>query len=467
MKLKSRPIFAGFILFVCLSSWSFSAPINSGYDATFHLSNIWCAWGEKSQICENYGPRDDGYKAEVPSELGVFRNSQQLNEVSVATPSTQSLFYKVFRVFVTPNTTLSVLLMRLFNSLIAASIFSALLFFSAGRVRSAIVSAWTVTVCPIIISTIPQPTPRSWSYLAGISSWAFLYLAMTSLPRSRRSFLLWSLYVFTMFLAFTSRWDGTLMVVFSSLLLIAIHSVKKNLISYRSLIGYASLSLLVFGIARALIPRLAAYSTFNFGSTFTSGHTIFQVVHIVENIADGLGLGIKYHDLGPNLIGIIGVSVFIATITSAMIRPNRWQLASLFATSVFVFLSMFRISLNWIEATGPYGIYTVQLLTVLVGLILLYSNSEKLLFENLPSRYALVSLISLGHLLALFSRFEWAVRPNDILNDTYVNLSLNGGWWWNSPIGPNIVFLIGAIAFPAWLLISWSVVTKPPTKINS
>jgi hypothetical protein len=167
------------------------------------------------------------------------------------------------------------------------------------------------------------------------------------------------------------------------------------------------------------------------------------------------------------LIGIIGISVFIATITAAISKPNRWQISSMFAISVFIFISMFRISLNWIEATGPYGVYTVQLLTVLVGVVLLHSNSEKLIFEHSFSRYALISLISLGHLLALFSRFEWAVRPNDVLNDTYINLSLNGGWWWNSPIGPNFVFLVGAIAFPAWLFVSWSVVSQKSIKIDS
>ena len=402
MKNYLRPLTAGALLFICLVTWSFSAPINSGYDSTFHLSSIWCAWGQKPHVCENYGQKQDGFKADVPSELGSSKNSQKMNEADLAPPATQSFFYKFFRVFVTGNPTLSVILMRIFNSLLAALIFFALLALSSGRTRVAIVSSWTVTICPIIISTIAQPTPRSWSYLAGMSSWAFLYLALTSIHKSRRSTALWSLYGFSMLLAFTSRWDGALMAIFSTLLLLAVFFLQAEIINFRKLGKFVLLGTAIFGALRFFIPRLGAYTTFNLGPTFSSGHTLFQTIHIFENIADGFGLGIRYHDLGPNLIGIIGISIFIATITSAMREPNRWQVGSIIAITLFIFLSMFRISLNWIEATGPYGIYTVQLLTVLVGVVLLYSNSKKLLLEHLPSRYSLIALISIGHLLALF-----------------------------------------------------------------
>jgi hypothetical protein len=467
MKIFCRQILAGTLLFICLSAWSFSGPINSGYDSTFHLSSIWCAWGEKPQICENYGQGTDGFRAEIPSELGTFNNSNKLNATELATPSTQSLFYKVLRILVQKNSTLSVLLMRLFNSILTSLIFFALLVFSSGKARIAIISAWTVTICPIIISTIPQTNPRSWSYLAGMSSWAFLYLALTSIPRTKKSLAIWSMFAITLILAFASRWDGALMVIFSSVLVLAIHTLQNKRIGFKRLGVLTLLSALAFLLLRNFIPRLASYTTFDFGPTFSSGHTVFQFVHIFENIADGLGLGIRYHDLGPNLIGIIGVSVFIATITSALREPNRWQIASIIAIGLFVFLSMFRISLNWIEATGPYGVYTVQMLSVLVGVVLIFSNSNIYLFERRGSRYFVISLISFGHLLAFFAHMEWAVRPGNVLNDTYFNLSLNGGWWWNSPIGPNVVFLIGTIAFPAWLIISWNLVSRESAEISS
>jgi len=300
-----------------------------------------------------------------------------------------------------------------------------------------------------------------------MSSWAFLYLALTAPSHTRQALRLWVLYAFSMILAFTSRWDGTLMALFSSGLLISIHLLQTKAISYKKFLIVGLAGVVAFGVLRLFIPRLAAYSTFSFSQSFNGGSALFQLIHTAENIADGLGLGIRYHDLGPNLIGIIGISVFVATLTVALNRPNQWQITAISAIIGFIFVSMFRISMNWVEATGPYGIYTVQLLTVLIGITIVYSDSNRLLFEQPASRYLLVALISVGHMLTLFSRMEWAVRPSDNLKDTYSNLSLNGGWWWNSPIGPNTVFAIGTIAFPAWLLISWSVVSKTSTEVSS
>ena len=95
------------------------------------------------------------------------------------------------------------------------------------------------------------------------------------------------------------------------------------------------------------------------------------------------------------------------------------------------------------------------------------SNHDQDFLLKTSHQAMFISLLGITHALALFSRMEWAVRPNNELNDTYFNLSLNGGWWWNSPIGPNVVFLIGALAFPAWLIVSWSVVAKTPHEISS
>jgi hypothetical protein len=36
---------------------------------------------------------------------------------------------------------------------------------------------------------------------------------------------------------------------------------------------------------------------------------------------------------------------------------------------------------------------------------------------------------------------------------------LNGEWWWNIAIGPNVVFFIAAIMFPVFLISVWRTVS--------
>ena len=463
---RSKVLFAPFLLFISLVAWSFSAPINNGFDPTFHLANIWCGWGESAGKCEDFGLRSYGYAGEIPGYLHGL-DSEVLKEQEIAPPGGRNMFYPTMRIFAGDNTVVSVIIMRLLQSFIACFIYGTLILFSKGKMRKAVVAAWTFTVVPIVISTLSQTTPRSWAYLSGMSSWAYLMLALDRRKKHESTAKLWTLYSFSVFLAIASRWDATLFVAFSSALILSIHLLKEEKIAIRTFILFAAGGTSLLIVARLIFPRLASYTTFNFGSTFTSGKTIFQLIHIPENVADGLGLGVRLVDLGPNLIGIIGVMLFTYVLSRSLKDSNQLQKFAVIAIALFIFLAMFQITLNWTEQIGPSGVYVVQLLTVMLGLSIALSDHDQDFLLKASHRTMFISLLAITHALALFSRMEWAVRPNNELNDTYFNLSLNGGWWWNSPIGPNIAYLIGALAFPAWLIVSWNVVAKAPAEVTS
>jgi len=440
-----------------------SSPLNVGFDPVFHLSTVWCAWGEKAHICENFKDGKDSNKASVPSALSGIESGQSMLEQEIATPNTRSLFYKVMRVFVTENTVQSVFIMRFLNALIVSMVFLQFLFIRNRKIQIASLASWSFTFVPIIIATITQVTPRSWSYLSGIGSWVFL-LTVIEQPRKIKN---WILLGFCFLLAIFSRLDGFFMLTFTSALILAIIKRRSWPLLFKYSLLLFSASIAVLEVLRVFIPRVGRYTTFNFGQTFLSGHTIFQIIHLPENVFDSFGLGVRFHDLGPNLVGIIGMSLFIYVLTRALVNANKEQVFSMIGIIVFIFLAMFQITLSWQEQTGPSGIYIVQLLSCLLGLTLYFSENSYEFLTNSVNRIFLISLLGISHGLVLFSRMEWAVRPSSELNDTYLNLSLNGGWWWNSPIGPNIVFLVGAIAFPAWLVVSWSVVSQTPAEVSS
>lgn len=464
--MRLKVLLAPFLLFLSLVAWSFSAPINNGFDPTFHLANIWCGWGESAGKCENFGPRSYGFAGDIPGYLHGL-DSSVLKEQEIAPPGGRNMFYPIMRVFAGDNTVFSVIIMRLLQSFIVSFIYGMLILLSKCKMRLAIVSAWTFTVVPIVISTFSQTTPRSWAYLSGMSSWAFLMLALERNKIRQPSSKLWILYSFSVFLAIASRWDATLFVAFSSALILAIQFFKEDKIAIRTLVWFAAGGTALLLIARMIFPRLTSYTTFNFGSTFTSGKTIFQIIHIPENIADGLGLGVRLVDLGPNLIGIVGVMLFTYVLSRSLRDSNQLQKFAVIAIALFMFLAMFQITLNWTEQIGPSGVYVVQLLTVMLGLSIALSDHDQDFLLKVSHRTMFISLLAVTHALALFSRMEWAVRPKNELNDTYFNLSLNGGWWWNSPIGPNVVYLLGALAFPAWLIVSWNFVAKTSSEISS
>jgi len=377
-----------------------------------------------------------------------------------ASPSTRSLFYPIMRIFASDNPTKSVLLMRLVQSLLASGIFGLLIYFGNRKMRMAVVASWALTSVPIVISTLPQTTPRSWAYLSGMSSWAFLTLALERRSNLQKSRTLWLLFGFSCFLAIASRWDATLFVAFTSVLVITIHLLKNKVLNPRMLLLLFGASALVMVIARSIFSRLAAYTTFDFGSVFSSGKSIFQVIHIPENVADGFGLGVRLVDLGPDLIGLIGLVLFTFVLTRTLTNANAYQVFAVVSILLFIFLAMFQITLRWTEQIGPSGVYVVQLLAALLGLAIALSVDEQEFLDRTSNQTLIISLLTVSHALALHARMEWAVRPNDELNDTYSNLSLDGGWWWNVAVGPNIIYILGALAFPAWLIVAFRSIPK-------
>jgi hypothetical protein len=115
---------------------------------------------------------------------------------------------------------------------------------------------------------------------------------------------------------------------------------------------------------------------------------------------------------------------------------------------------MFQISFNWPENTPATGVYTAALLPAILGFAVLYAQNFDGVVQSKTSLSLIIALLSIAHALTLFSKFEWSVRNSEV-NDTYTKLSLDGGWWWNIPVSPNSVYLLGAVSFPIWLFFSW------------
>ena len=454
-------------LFLSLISWSFSGPITSGYDSTYHLANVWCAAGEQPGICEKVTSVNGVTEANIPAELTSEQQTGDYARVILANPGKESPFYSILNVFVTKNTTQSVLLLRVFNSFISVLVFFALLYFGTNKSRTASLTAWTFTIVPVIIATLWQTNPRSWGYLSVMSSWVLLHIALSNNAFSNfKKVCLWLAFAFSLFLAFTSRIDATLFSIFTCGVVFAAHLLRKELIKPK-VFGITSLVLLaLFSVVRLISSSIQWYTQFSFSAVFGSNQTLFALIHLPENIADGLGLGLRYHDLGPNSIGIIGVALYAVATASWLRAGNRVQILATTAVFGCMLLAMFQIAFYWPEANEASGVYVVALLTASLGMAVIFSSNATGFPGSITQKVTAIVLVSSCHALTLYSKFEWSVRTSST-NNSYSKLSLNGDWWWSSPIGPNTVYLLGALAFPAWLIASWSIIDRHPVDVNS
>ena len=390
-----------------------------------------------------------------PSENG-------LQVKRAALPAQQNLYYRLMRVFASEDTTRSILVMRIFNSVLASVVFFFLLYVTRSRVRLAVVGSWTFTIVPVLISTLPQLNPRSWAFLGVMSSWAFLHSGLSTEDndgdRRRLSFIFFG---FTFLLAVCTRWDATLFVTFTSSVIVLGHLFKKQLLRWRHFFLVSIISITGYFAAITFSSRSAYFLKVEFPPLYSKQQFfLFMFVHIPENIFNAVGLGYRQDDLGPGLIGIIGTSLLVVFVVMTMRNSSKVQTSILVLYALLIFFAMFNVLDFGLQP--PPGIYIAALLTALLGTITLFSSQNDFLMSTFTQRATIISVLSFSHLLSLYAKFESSVREG-VYTGTYEKLSLNGGWWWNTPISPNFVFAIGGLSFVLWLIMSWMTIEQSIT----
>ena len=390
-----------------------------------------------------------------PSENG-------LQVKRAALPAQQNLYYRLMRVFASEDTTRSILVMRLFNSVLASVVFFFLLYVTRSRVRLAVVGSWTFTIVPVLISTLPQLNPRSWAFLGVMSSWAFLHSGLSTEDndgdRRRLSYIF---FAFTFLLAVCTRWDATLFVTFTSSVIVLGHLFKKQLLRWRHFFLVSIISITGYFAAITFSSRSAYFLKVEFPPLYSKQQFfLFMFVHIPENIFNAVGLGYRQDDLGPGLIGIIGTSLLVVFVVMTMRNSSKVQTSILVLYALLIFFAMFNVLDFGLQP--PPGIYIAALLTALLGTITLFSSQNDFLMSTFTQRATIISVLSFSHLLSLYAKFESSVREG-VYTGTYEKLSLNGGWWWNTPISPNFVFAIGGLSFVLWLIMSWMTIEQSIT----
>jgi hypothetical protein len=194
-------LLASMCFFLLLGTW-LSVPYGAGPDMDYHMASIWCAWGEKPDICENaeFTEQDptaqfrNNASAEVPFmfQLCDSRNIDfwpyceveterpETQRLRMAPPEHMSLYYKVAHTFVGDGISQSVLRIRLMNNLIASAVLFLLLTITTKRIAFASLVGFTFTLIPNGVQILSGVTTRAWAVLGVMSSWAFLQV--TSAP---------------------------------------------------------------------------------------------------------------------------------------------------------------------------------------------------------------------------------------------------------------------------------------------
>ena len=464
-------ILASVFFFVVLLCWAFAAPIGAGADADFHISSIWCGQGEREGLCEERDVLAGSIQASVPfmfqmcngRPIEYLPNCPTIDAkpttqfLRTAPPHQENAYYRLMSVFASKNTQRSILLIRSINAFIASAVLCALLLVSRGKTRLAVAASWTIGLVPVAIQNFSSINPRGWSYLAVFASWAFLAAAIESPSRSSRAYFAYLFCILSVALAFATRIDGSIFVIFSCALVGASYALKSYVVSKKELY-YSAASLIGIAMVFRSIPTISKTFEFNFPSSIALPRfLLIQLIHGPEFAAQAWGYNVGQQGNGPGVIGVIGLSLFAITLAFSLKKSNPIQVVGVILISIFMMSALMRGSIAIGDVIPASGEYVMSLTVFLLGFSIWTSSSRQVFQVSRGGRIATISLLTFSHAVAFYSYMEFYVKRGFELG-TFKTISLKQQWWWNSGISPNFVYWIACASFPVFLYLMWEMV---------
>lgn len=183
------------------ATWAVASPPGSSPDDNFHLASIWCAWGDRGELCTTVST--DPLVADVPQEIAYLNDCPSLEPSSrAACAADQSrradwlndglyppVYYATMGTMASGNVVASTVAMRLVNVLLAATLLGAALLVAPARLARAYLLAFVIGAVPLGLFLIASTNPSGWLIVGSAGLWVFTatWLVDHGSVRSRRT----------------------------------------------------------------------------------------------------------------------------------------------------------------------------------------------------------------------------------------------------------------------------------------
>ena len=497
---KSRILLAGAALFITLICWSLSSPINSHQDEKFHFASILCANGIES-ICTNVGtsktgveivlltvnlctPKDTDdtkYKrilvARAPDKCRFEDSPNELLENMSTNPNFffetdkqiatwikfsdyPDFYFKALKNFDTESAEKSVVVFRIFNSAVFVLLFVLFLLVSDQNLRTSFLFGLFATLIPHGIFLTAGMNNTSWAYTGCCFSWGFLYQFL-----SRPIQLQWRTigalfgWIFASLIVITSRYDTTLILFLTNLMVL----ISKVVINNRR----TKTSMLIIFLSQAILFIFVYFEVPRFRQLLprdlTQSITLFELLILLGNaiklfIATPLRLfGLQPPGWGPleplKIVLWANILLFVPVIFFAFRQRNRnLQIFQSFALCAFFGIYLTQVFARpdwttpfyWIRTSWAYDQfsprYFLPIFPFLLGILVL--NSKKFLEISSSRNFlsALITILGFTHASTLVEiGATFREKPD---------------WYWQDfPVGIRTLSTIGIASFVSFLIL--------------
>lgn len=470
---------------IALSAWAFASPLGAGPDDDYHLVSIWCANGGS----EDCGPGSEESTRTVPATFPDIACYAQHEERSATCQESvwagwdgqvteikrgnfvgeyPPVYYAVMRLFVGPDVQISAITMRIVNAVIFVGLATALCALLPAHRRTALVWGWLLTLVPLGMFLIPSNNPSGWA-VTGVGT-AFLALLGWFETAGRRRWALAALTIVGIVMAGGSRGDAAVYAAGAV--------VTASIIALPSARGWWRFAWLpALGLLAAVVLYTLSGQTGVVNSGFGDGGTATIPVPGAdgqEAVLRGLPLAAYNLLMLPLLWTGVWGTWALGWLDTQLPAIVPWAAVSAFVVVAFAGLGR----INWRKAIAIAG---VLLVLIALPVHVLTAGGDKV-GANLQPRYLLPLIVLFAFVLFTdpgrggmrFTRIQTFTILGALAVANLVALQVNirryvtgadqqgfnlddgAEWWWvGVPFGPTAVWVIGALAYAATLVVLW------------
>ena len=479
-----------------LVGWLLAAPPGASPDDGYHLGSIWCADGYQEGICvEDIGAQDSSL-ALVPQpvlELACFTydgsrsaacqlgalDTSMLRLVSASTNidgARPSLYYRTMHLLIGDGQDVAAAAarIRIANAAVVILMTALTALLATRRLRVAFLLSWTIAIVPLGLFLVTSVNTSAWG-LAGLSTaWANAITARDH-PRLRNRFGAGALAAVGVILALGSRTEAVAHVGIIAVALVTLWGAERlqesgwrlRDMDARSSLRVAGVGggiLLLAAALFAIAPRSAGlanvFSDLQVGydriAARDVGDPFLSIAFEVPTLWAGAlgnvwGLGALDTPI-PSLASFPLMGMFVSLVAIGLHRGARARTVAvtLLFAALFVFptFSLLRVGLLVYEQLQPRQF--MALLFPLLGIAIYRLKGEPDFVLGSAGRITAVLALGLAHSMALLvtiQRHTSGLLPGFLGEPRHVALGRDIEWWWASAPHPDIVWILGSLAY--------------------
>jgi hypothetical protein len=449
-----------------LLAWSTSSPAGSSPDDDFHATSIWCGWGSDDVDCVKTGVKDERSVPFNPPLISCYafkptdsaacqpEFSDRSERTVVARGNYQGLYppvyYAAMHPFVGSDFDDSVLRIRIVNSIIAVSVIGLLACLIPTALRRPLLWGFLGSSVPLGLFVMGSINPSGWAFVSAGTLWIGYYAAFAAEGWRRSGLAVFSVIVLLM--GSGSRGDACL---FSSLAVVVVMILRWGVLR-------ANLRMTLLGAAMVVVSA-ALFLGSNQSAVATSGlpaapellsksptlslaiDNAMALPYLLTGMFGSWGLGWLDTYTDPIVFqGALAVFVGLAFVGLSRTSIRKSLVVALVATSFVAFPLLVLLQSKQIVGQSVQPRYLLPLVIMLIGLCLLPTPGSRALVLSPPQVVFVVLALSVAQAVALHANIRRYVTGAEING---LNLNRATEWWWDIPVTPMAVWIIGSTSF--------------------